>query len=123
MSGTSIFNGTTSCFRLGPFKSGMFWEVESNVMMTRCRLQGGDGEVGMATGRQESRERLPTWKILGAGRGCLVEEAGGEGNVDLPSLVINTRPSPRKPLTSLSAKTDHFHRVDKCYPGLSRVHW
>ena len=48
---------------------------------------------------------------------------GGPGYLDLPSLVINTRPSPRKPLTSLSAKTDHFLRVDKCYPGLSRVGW
>ena len=35
-------------FQTGPLKSGMFCEVESNVKMTRCRLQGGDGEVGMA---------------------------------------------------------------------------
>ena len=57
MSGTSIFIGTTSCFRLGPLKSGMFCKVESNVKMTRCRLQGGDDEVGMARWRLESRER------------------------------------------------------------------
>ena len=31
-------------------KSGMFCEVESNVKMTRCKLQGGDGEV--ETGEQ-----------------------------------------------------------------------
>ena len=69
MSGTSIFIGTTSCFRLGFLKSVMFCEVESNVkmtLMTRCRLQSGDGEVGMARCRLESRERLPSWKMLGA---------------------------------------------------------
>ena len=75
MSGTSIFIGTTSCFRLGPLKSGIFGEVESNVKMTRCRLQSGDGMVGMARWRLESRERLPSWKMLGAERGCL----GGGG--------------------------------------------
>ena len=31
-------------------KSVMFCEVESNVKMTRCKLQGGDGEV--ETGEQ-----------------------------------------------------------------------
>ena len=75
MSGTSIFIGTTSCFRLGPLKSGMFNEVESNVKMKRCKLQGGDGKVGMARWRLESMERLPNWKMLGAGRGCF----GGGG--------------------------------------------
>ena len=77
MSGTSIFNGTTSCFRLGPLKCGMFCEVESNVKMTRCRLQGGDGEVGMARWRLESRERC--WgqeEAKGEGKAAGVEEAG-----------------------------------------------
>jgi hypothetical protein len=54
----------------------MFSEVESNVKMTRCRLQSGDDKVGMARWRLESRERLPGWKMLGAGRGCL----GGGGS-------------------------------------------
>ena len=40
--------------------------MESNVKMTRCRLQGVDDEVGMA------RWSL---KMLGAERGCL----GGRG--------------------------------------------
>ena len=75
MSGTSIFIGITSCFRLGPLKSGMLCEVESNAKMTKCRLQSGDGEVGMARWRLKSRERLPSWEMLGAGRGCL----GGGG--------------------------------------------
>ena len=52
----------------GPLKSGMFCEVESNVKMTRCQLQGGDGMVGMARWRLESRERLPSWKMQGACR-------------------------------------------------------
>ena len=43
----------------------MFGEVESNAMITRRRLQGGDGEVGMARWILESRERLPGWKMLG----------------------------------------------------------
>ena len=64
-------SGTTSFFRLRPLKR--------NVKMTRCRLQGGDGEVGMARWRLESRERLPSWKMLGAGEAAWVEEAGGEG--------------------------------------------
>ena len=67
-------SGTTSCFRLGPLKSGMFCKVESNVKMTRCRLQGGDGEVGMARWRLESSERF--W---GQGEAALMEEAKGEG--------------------------------------------
>ena len=53
----NIFTSTTSCFRLGALKSGMFSEVESEVKMTRCRLQGEDGEV-------KSRERLPDWRML-----------------------------------------------------------
>ena len=64
MSGTSIFIGTTSCFRLGPLKSGMFGEAETNLKMTRGRLQGGDGKVGMARWKLKSRERLPIWKML-----------------------------------------------------------
>ena len=72
MSGTSIFNGTTPCFRLGPLKSGMFGEAETNVKMTRYTLQGGDGEVGMARWRLESRERC--W---GQGEDTLVEEPKG----------------------------------------------
>ena len=80
-------SGTTSCFRLGPLKSGIFCKVESNVKMTRCRLQGGDDEVGMARWRLESRERpkledaggrerlegrarLLGWSRLVQGRGC-----------------------------------------------------
>ena len=70
-----MFIGTTSCFRLGPLKSGMFCKVNNNVKITRFRLQGGNGKVGMASWRLESRERLPNWKMLGAGRGCL----GGGG--------------------------------------------
>ena len=44
-------------------KSRMFCEVERNVKMTRCRLKGGDGEVGMAMETGEQGE------MLGAGRG------------------------------------------------------
>ena len=33
----------------------------------------------MARWRLESRERLPSWKMLGAGEAAWVEEAGGEG--------------------------------------------
>ena len=33
--------------------------------MTKCRLQGGNGEMGMERWRLESRERLPSWKMLG----------------------------------------------------------
>ena len=72
MSGTIIFIGTTSCFKLGPLKSGMFFEVK----MTRCKLQGwrwrgGNGEV--ETGEQgeaaklegaRGRERLLGWRRL-----------------------------------------------------------
>ena len=59
----------------------MFWEVESNVIMTTFGLQGRDDEVGMARWRLERRERLPSWKILGAGRGCLGGGSwrGGQG--------------------------------------------
>ena len=35
------------------------------MKITRCRLQGGDGKVGTAKWRLESRERLPSWKMLG----------------------------------------------------------
>ena len=62
-------SGTISCFRLGPLKSGMYCKVKSNVKMTRCRLQGGDGEVG--TGEQG--------ELLGQGEAALVDEAKGEG--------------------------------------------
>ena len=41
---------TTSFFKLGSLKFRMFCVVESNVKMTRCKLQGGDGEV--ETGEQ-----------------------------------------------------------------------
>ena len=57
----------------------MVGEVESNVKMMRCRLQGGDGEVGMARWSLESRERLPSWIMLG-GRESTTEwllEKGG----------------------------------------------
>ena len=33
----------------------------------------------MARWGLESRERLPSWKMLGAGEAAWVEEAGGEG--------------------------------------------
>ena len=56
MSGTSIFITTTFCFRLGHLKSGIFFEVDSNVKMTRCRLQGGNGEV--ETGEQGEAAKL-----------------------------------------------------------------
>ena len=65
-------SGTTSCFRLGPLKSGMFCEE------TRCRLQGGDGEVGMARWRLESSERY--W---GQGEAALMEEAKVKGRARL----------------------------------------
>ena len=52
----------------------MFWEVESNVIMTTFGLQGGDDEVGMARWRLESSERC--W---GQGEAALMEEAKGEG--------------------------------------------
>ena len=55
---------TTSCFRLGAFKSGMFHAVESKVKMARSRLQGGDGKVGMARWRLESRERAGYLNLL-----------------------------------------------------------
>ena len=44
-------------------------------------MQGVDGEVGIARWRLESSYRLPSWKMLGAGRGKAagVEKAGGEG--------------------------------------------
>ena len=51
------------------------------MKMTRCRLEGGNGEVGMARWRLENRKRLPSWKMLG-GRERLaawVEEGEGEG--------------------------------------------
>ena len=35
------------------------------MKMTRWRLQDGDGEVGMARWILESRERLPSWRMLG----------------------------------------------------------
>ena len=47
------------------------------MKMTRCRLQGGDGEVGMARWRLESRERC--WgqgEAKGEGKAAGVEEAG-----------------------------------------------
>ena len=44
------------------------------MKMTRCRLQGGDGEVGITSWRLERRERC--W---GLGEDTLVEEAKGEG--------------------------------------------
>ena len=44
------------------------------MKMTRCRLQGGDGEVGMARWRLESSERC--W---GQGEAALMEESKGEG--------------------------------------------
>ena len=76
MSGTSIFNGTTSCFRLGPLKSGMSWDSESNVIMTRCRLQGGDGKVEMAMWKLESREKLQVGRCWGQGEAAWLEGAG-----------------------------------------------
>ena len=60
----SIFIGSPFCFRRGHSKSGMFCEVERNVKMTGCRLQGGNGEAAMARWRLESRERLPSWNML-----------------------------------------------------------
>ena len=71
----SIFIGTTSCFRMGPLKSGMFGEVESNVKMTRCRLQGGNGKV--ETGEQGEAAKLENAR--GQGDAAWVEEAGVEG--------------------------------------------
>ena len=62
---SSIFIGTTSCFRQRPLRSRMFGEVESNLKITRSRLQGGDDEVGMARWKLESGERLISWKMLG----------------------------------------------------------
>ena len=43
----------------------MFDNVESNLKMMRCRLQGGDVKVGIARWRLENRERLPSWEMLG----------------------------------------------------------
>ena len=73
---------TTSCFRLGPLKSVMFCDVERYVKMTRCRLQGGDVEVGMARWRLESRERC--W-----GQGEDKEEGKAAGS--LTASCVQTR--------------------------------
>ena len=70
-------SGTTSCFRLGPLKSGTFCEVKRNVKMTRCRLQGGAGNVGMARWRLKSRDRC--WgqgEAKGEGKAAGLEEPG-----------------------------------------------
>ena len=70
-------SGTTSCFRMGPLKSWMFCKMERDVKMTKCRLQVGDGDVGMARWRLESRERC--WgqgEAKGEGTAAGVEEAG-----------------------------------------------
>ena len=71
----SIFIGTNSCFRLGSLKSGMFSEVESNVKMTWCRLQDGDGEV--ENGEQGEDTKLEDAR--GQREAAWLEEAGGEG--------------------------------------------
>ena len=62
-------SGTTSFFRLRPLKR--------NVKMTRCRLQGEDGDVGTGRLILESRERC-WWQgeAKGEGKAAGVEEAG-----------------------------------------------
>ena len=52
------------------------------MKMTRYRLQGGDGKVGMARWRLESRQRLPSWKML-AGRERLLGWGRLEGRARL----------------------------------------
>ena len=71
----SIFIGATSCFRFEPLKSGMLGEVESNEKMTRCRLQGGNGEV--ETGEQ--RETATLEDASGQGEAATLEDASGQG--------------------------------------------
>ena len=51
----SKFIGATSSFRFEPLKSGMFGEVESNMKMMMCRLQGGNGEVETGEQREAGR--------------------------------------------------------------------
>ena len=74
MSGTSTFIATTFCFSLGHLTPAMFCEVESNVKMMRCRLQGGNGKV--ETGGQGEA----TWvdETGGEGKAAAMEEAQGE---------------------------------------------
>ena len=55
--------------------SGMFSEVESNVKMTRWRLQGEDGEV--ETGEQGEAAKLEDAR--GQGEAAWVEEPVVEG--------------------------------------------
>ena len=59
------------------------------MKMTTCKLQGVDGEVRMTRGRLESRERLPSLKMLGAGRGCLGGGGLRGGQVDAFSISDN----------------------------------
>ena len=61
------------------------------MKMMMWKLRGVNGNVRIARWRLESRESLPSWKILGAGRSCQagkcweqgeaawLEEAEGEG--------------------------------------------